>query len=196
MGDEQAQAMVYRWREANPWARRFWNTLWEAVKNAMEAHLTRFEAGRVSYMFVPDYLGGSLLCGLPCGRLLTYPQCRWEKVEKVNPLTGLEEEMTQLGYRKGHGRSHLWYGKACENVVQATAGSLLRAKLAALDTQSDVLPCVLHTHDDICVEVPETHEAAAKLALQAIMTKAEPWSGGLPLAAKTTANIWFTKADD
>ena len=190
LGDDQAQEMVNHWREANPWARGFWNKLWEAIENAVANHNLIYEAGRVSYLYKPDYLGGTLFCALPCGRLLTYPQCRWETGEVTNRKTGEKELKRQLTYRKGHGRAALWYGKACENVVQATAGSLLRATLARIPN------VVLHTHDDICVEVAEQEAETVKTLLSTFMTAGEVWSGGLPLAVDVTSNWFFTKADD
>ena len=190
LDDDQAQDMVWHWREVNPWARGFWNKLWEAIDNAVANHNLIYEAGRVSYRYKPDYLGGTLFCALPCGRLLTYPQCRWETGEVVNKKTGEKEIKRQLTYRKGHGRAALWYGKACENVVQATAGSLLRATLARIPN------VVLHTHDDICVEIAEQHAEETKTLLSVFMTAGEAWSGGLPLAVDVTSNWFFSKAED
>ena len=199
LSDEQAQEMVEQWREANPWARGFWNKLWEAIGNALDNHNVVYEAGRVSYLFKPDYLGGTLFCGLPDGRLLSYPQCRRELGEVTDKKTGEKTLKWQITYRKGHGRAALWYGKACENVVQATAGSLLRAKLMKLDDpdSSYWLPVVLHTHDDICVEVAEGDTAYADCdRLATLMRSPEDWSGGLPLAVDVSSNWFFSKAED
>ena len=195
IGDEQAEQMVEQWREDNPWARAFWNKLWEAIESAMRTHKVWFKAGRVAYAYMPGLLGGSLLCALPGGRLLTYPQCRWEQNEVLNKRTGEKERRWQITYRKGHGRAALWYGKACENIVQATAGSLLRDTLVALRDMSRWMPVVLHTHDDICVEVDEdlTDEAAKVLA--STMQEETEWSAGLPLAVDVSANWYFTKQD-
>lgn len=198
LSDEQAQDMVERWRRANPWARGFWDELWTAITSALDNHNVIYEAGRVAYVFRPDYLGGTLFCALPDGRRLTYPQCRWENSEVIDK-NGDKVFKRQLTYRKGHGRAALWYGKACENVVQATAGSLLRAKLAMLsDPDSPYwLPVVLHTHDDICVEVTEGNSIYDDGDLLAnAMRSSEVWSEGLPLAVDVSSNWFFTKADD
>ncbi len=193
MGEEEAADVVVRWRASNPWARGFWDRLWQAITTAMECHDLPVEAGRVTYMFQRKLLGGSLVCSLPNGRLLTYPQARWETKEKVG-RDGETYKQDTVTFRKGYGRADLWYGKACENVTQAVAGSILRDKLFRLDEAG--MPVVLHTHDDICVEVDEGKCDQAKIDLRAIMLEPEQWSKGLPLDAKASSNWWFTKAAD
>jgi DNA polymerase len=72
-------------------------------------------------------------------------------------------------------RGRLWRGLACENVTQATANDLLRHSLRQLP---DV---VLHVHDEIVLEVPETEAEAAKQRLQDVMCTAPAWASDLPL---------------
>lgn len=192
MSDEQASWMVDAWREKNPWAQHFWDQLWQAIREAVEKPGLICKAGRVSYVFVPDYLRGTLFCGLPCGRVLTYPHCKWEEREVENKKTREKYMRWQLTYGKGHGRAVLWYGKACENVTQATAGSLLRAKLRKLTEMG--IEVVLHTHDDICVEVDENLANYMQDLLRTTMIKEEHWSFGLPLAAEASSHWWWTKA--
>jgi len=191
-----ASWMVDAWRLKNPWARTFWDDLWAAVENALRQPRVEFSAGRVCYLFEPGYLQGSLFCQLPCGRLLTYPEARYEWREVENRLTKAKEMKWQLTYRKGYGRAALWYGKLCENVTQGAAGSILRAKLKRLEQVSAWMPVVAHTHDDIVVECRERDAAEAAEWLQTVMTAAEPWSRGLPLKVETTRHEWFTKALD
>lgn len=197
MDDRMAQDMVDRWRAANSWAQKFWWELWDAVQAAIEIKGSIQKAGRVSYHFREDYLGGSLFCKLPDGRFLTYPQCRWELVQDDADEDGvIPEPRWRIGYRKGHGRAQMWHGKLCENIVQATAGSLLRDKLARLAQPDTLIPVVAHTHDEIVVECDEGHAEAAKIALQLIMTQPEAWCKDLPLKADVKSNWWLTKADD
>lgn len=194
MDDEMAQDMVRRWRAVNPWAEIFWNRLWDAAMRAYQLPWTECPAGRVSYLFDPEYLGGSLFCALPCGRFLTYPQFRQE-LREVENKDGTKEIKLQWTYRKGHGRAAAWRGKLCENVVQATAGSLLRAKLLRLECEA-LLTTVAHTHDEIVVECLESSEPTALAYLAEVMTDPEPWSKGLPLKADVKSKWWLSKADD
>lgn len=127
LDDEVGGAMVKSWRERNAWAPEFWGTfrtdrhgevtaysgLWGAANMAIRNPNTAYEAGRVAYLFDPDYLGGTLFCALPCGRLLTYPDCRWRDRVVKDKVTGEEEIKSALWFRKGYGWSALWHGKLC-----------------------------------------------------------------------------------
>lgn len=205
MDDAAGERMVKAWREANPWARAFWDALWEAATSAVEKPGEIFTAGRVAYSYDPDYLGGSLFCALPSGRLLTYPAIKWEKRAQVEKGTkkpildhnGEPVMRWQLTYRKGWARSALWYGKCAENVTQAEAGSLLREKLVVLDEEcADWMPVVGHTHDEIVVEVDEKDEDRARETLHEIMAENSDWNDGCPLAVDVKSSWYYTKALD
>lgn len=197
-----AQRMVDKWRDNNKWAQRFWGKhnstesygLWGAACSAVENPGQAYTAGRVAYVFDPDYLSGSLFCALPSGRLLTYPACRWERREVENKKTKQVETRTQLTFRKGYARSALWYGKLAENVTQAEAASLLRATLKALRAEEDWLPAIGHTHDEVVTEPKEEDAADAAAVLHEYFTDGFEWSKGLPLAAETTINWYYTKS--
>ena len=121
LSDKVALEVIAKWRSANGWALTFWGKsnrnesygIWGAICEAIANPDTIHEAGRVAYAFDSTYLGGTLFCALPCGRLLTYPQCKWEWREVEDKKTKKVEEKFQLTYRKGYGRSAMWYGKAC-----------------------------------------------------------------------------------
>lgn len=197
--------LIDGWRERNSWARMFWGVhnrndsygLWGAINSAIENPDTVFTAGRVAYVYDRNYLHGTVFCGLPGGRLLTYPSIRWETREVEDKKTGELVERTQLTFRKGYGRSALWYGKLAENVTQATAGSILRGTLTKMEYEAnfrDWMPVVGHTHDEIVSEVDEANGADAKRTLHEIMVEGFDWSKGLPLAAEATSNWYYTKA--
>lgn len=197
-----AQAMVDGWREENPWARHFWGAhnrqgsygLWGAVCSALEQPGVIQPVGRVAFVYDPDYLGGTLFCALPCGRLLTYPSIRWERREVEDRKTKQVELRTQLTYRKGYGRSALWYGKVAENITQASAGSLLRHTLKALRAEEDWMPVIGHTHDEAVTEVDEKDaDDAASVLLEYFLDGFE-WTEGLPLAAEITVADYYSKS--
>lgn len=198
----QQTHIVQTWRANNPWARSFWGAhgregsygLWGAINSAIENPDTIFEAGRVAYVFDRSYLGGTLFCALPCGRLLSYPAIRWEKREIKDKKTGEVSERVQLTYVKGYGRSAMWYGKAAENITQAAAGSLLRGKLVQLREFEEWMPVVAHTHDEIVVECDDADVEETEETLQEIMTANDDWNQGLPLAAEATVEFYYTKA--
>jgi hypothetical protein len=80
----------------------------------------------------------------------------------------------------------------CNNFTQATAAALLRNALRVLDQDSG-LSVVMHTHDEICVEVPLADVDAADALLLEVMTARPDWAPGLPIAAEPTRCDWYTK---
>lgn len=202
--DEQTR-IVRAWRENNRWAKNFWGAhgrdgsygLWGAVNSAMENPDTIFPAGRVAYVFDKTYLGGTLFCALPCGRLLSYPGIKWEKREVTDKKTGKVEDRVQLTFVRDYSRSALWYGKCAENITQATAGSILRGKMRHIEIETDLsdwMPLVGHTHDELVSEVDEDRAEEAEATLLKLMVANDPWNEGLPLAAETTVNWWYSKS--
>lgn len=209
-----AEALVKNWRERNRWAPEFWGTfrldkygevaqysgLWGAANMAIRNPGNAYPAGRVAYMFDPDYLSGTLFCALPCGRLLTYPDCKFRERKIKDKATGEEEIKAALWFKKGYGWSALWHGKLAENVTQAVAGSILRETLVALDRHpeySELCPVVGHTHDEIVTEVDDDQDAIqeTELALEALMSTPTAWRLDLPLVAEITENWFYTKAE-
>ncbi len=201
LSDEVGLAVVRGWRENNEWARTFWGAhrqgesygLWGAILSAMEAPDTIFPVGRVAYVFDRSYLGGTVFCALPCGRLLTYPSIRWERRMVEDKKTGEKVERVQLTFLKGYTRSALWYGKLAENVTQATAASILRAALRRLRRLKDVMPVVMHTHDEIVTETDEELWRQAGKVLLGVMEETLDWSEGLPLAASISTGWAYSK---
>lgn len=209
LSDKVALEVVMKWREANRWARTFWGVhsrhesygIWGAINSAIQNPDCIFEAGRVAYVYDKSYLGGTLFCALPCGRLLTYPAIKWEWKEVENPKTKKLEDRYQLTYMKGYGRSAMWYGKAAENVTQAFAASILRDLLKRIefgrgefiDLRPDSYELVMHTHDEALGECDEADKMAAAKYLHKEMTWLPPYAEGLPLAAEITSSWYYTK---
>lgn len=208
--------VIEGWRETNPWARGFWGKhdrgesfgLWGAINRALEDPNTIHTAGRVAYVYDPQYMGGTVFCALPGGRLLTYPTIRWEKREVEWPKGSKQlVERTVLSFRKDYGRSFLWYGKLAENVTQALAASILRGTLVKLEYDEinpghddekfvDLMPVVGHTHDEVLTEPREEEADDAAQLLHDVMVEGFDWSEGLPLAAEATTNWYYTKAKE
>lgn len=141
-----AQRVVNDWRSDNGWAKVFWGGhgrdgsygLWGAINQAVDHPDTIFSAGRVAYVYDRNYLGGTLFCALPCSRLLTYPGIKWSRRTVKDKKTKEEKEVFDLSFIKGHGRTAMWYGKAClagDTLVATTRGWV---RLDAVDV-SDLL---------------------------------------------------------
>lgn len=227
--EAEAKHMVEVWRGANPWAKEFWGSfytdkdtgevtkftgLWGAANMAIRNPGTAYTAGRVAYVFDRDYMNGTLFCGLPCGRVLAYPDCRYRTRKVKDTDTGEEREVHALWFKKGYGWSALWYGKLAENITQAVAGSILRETLKMLDAKYTTFETVLllwklcgftldesgpvgHTHDEAVLEVLDDPDivSMAHDVLDEVMGRWRPtWRETLPLTAEVTDNWYYTKS--
>jgi DNA polymerase len=203
--DVEARRIVDAWRAANPWAPEFWGAhrdgdsfgLWGAAMSAWEMPGQITAAGRISFLYHEDYLGGALFMELPSGRLLTYPQPRWRDVDVLdqngNP-TG--EKRHEMSFRRAHGRLKLWHGTLCENATQAVAADLLRAKVTRIETNPALrwMRIRMTTHDEIVCEVDAARVEEAKAILRREMLTLPEWAEGLPLASEEQACAWYTKS--
>jgi DNA polymerase len=203
--DAEARRIVDAWRAANPWAREFWGAhrdgesfgLWGAAMSAWEQPGRVTTAGRIAFVFRPDYLGGTLFMALPSGRLLTYPRPRWREVDvldKNGEPTG--ERRTEMSFRRAHGRAKLWHGTLCENAVQATAADLLRAMVTRIETNPALafMPIRMTTHDEIVCEVDAARADEAKAILRREMLTLPDWAEGLPLQSEESVCARYTKS--
>jgi DNA polymerase bacteriophage-type len=192
MPTRQVRNIVYSWRDANPWARGWWDALALAAASALEikSHGKVFVAGRVSFSFEAGLLGGTLIMHLPCGRHLFYPEAEVRK-HSYDDSTPPEAVIT---YRHPmFGRAPLWYGQLAENATQATAASLLRRSLAMLE--GDPGGVVAHTHDEIVMECAPEDAPRVAQAMQAVMSETPVWAEGLPLAADVKAGWAYYVSD-
>lgn len=225
LDDAVGQHMVESWRGRNQWAPDFWGKfytdrrtgevetatgLWGAVNMALRNPGVAYPAGRVAYVFDPSYMSGTLFCALPCGRLLTYPDCKLRTREVKDADTGEKTEKTAIWYRKGYGWSALWHGKCAENITQAVAGSILRETLKQLDlefTEFEIVRqlwavtegdgAIGHTHDEGMLEVDDAPPvvALAHEVLEEVMGRWRPaWRADLPLVAEVVDNWFYTKS--
>ena len=190
---QHAQEIVYAWRDANQWCVRFWHELWDA---AMDAHSNPgqwFRAGRVHYLFHPTLMHGTLICMLPDGRWLVYPQFRHEFKKVKDKRTGEEVEKWHTSFVKGFGsgsaRVELWYGILAENITQASAASLLRTAIVRLQ---EIL--VMHTHDELIGEVRERDRKRMMNHMREVMLIRDDWLGDdFPLKVDMEYGPYYTK---
>jgi DNA polymerase len=205
LADVEARHIVDAWREANPWAREFWGGhrdgesfgLWGAAMRAWEIPGEITTAGRIAFVYHPDYLAGALFLALPSGRLLTYPRPKWREIDVLdkdgNP-TG--EKRHELSFRRAHGRAKLWHGTFCENATQACAADLLRQAVTRIETNPALawMPIRMTTHDEIVAEVDAARAEEAKAILRREMLTLPNWAAGLPLQSEESAAHYYTKS--
>ncbi len=191
--EDEKKDIVQKWRKENVWARHFWSELWQAAMDAYNNFGETYSAGRVSYIFSPQLMNGSLVCILPDERLLVYPQFRHERVTYIDDQERERQRWRtsfMKGFGSGSGRVECWYGTLAENVTQAVAASMLRLALLRLDPYAIV---VLHTHDEIVCEVLNDYVSQMEDALRDAMTELPDWADGLPLTVSVESGPFYTK---
>ena len=195
----EAVDVVKRWRAANAWCVRFWGKhtddesygLWGAANRALEQPGTEQHAGRITYVYLRQVLGGTLYCRLPSGRCLTYRGIKYERVIERDDNDKVISTSTQLRFWKGHMRSIIWRGTLCENVVQATAADILRGTLVRLEMEGP--GARLHSHDEVLLEVPTEDAAYAARTLREIMCRGFAWTEWLPIRSEETVQPYYSK---
>lgn len=191
LDDAEAQDIVDRWRAANPWAIYYSKDLWYVMNDARERPGELIPAGRVGFVWLSNYLGGSLLCRLPSGRFLTYRAVRTEMMDKKDDKGMVIGQQRELTYARGHGRAKLWPGIFVENVTQAVAADILRGTLVKLEEKG--LGVRLHTHDEVLLEVAEIETEYDACTLRWFMQEGFSWSKGLPLMSEETIAPYYSK---
>ncbi len=187
--DAEAKDIVDRWRAANPWAMNFSQELWEAARTAHRAPNHFIPAGRVGFIFLPRLLGGSLLCRLPSGRMLTYRSLKWEMVDVLDEDDNVVDQALELTFARSYGRMKLWPGIFVENVTQATAADFLRGTLVRLKDAN----VRLHTHDEVLLECSVDSAQRHADTLRDVMRQGFDWSKGLPIMSEETIAYYYTK---
>jgi len=185
--EEDAQAIVDAYRQANPWAKPFWYGLARAAQNAVLNPGQVFTQGRLSFLYnYPDWLWMQL----PSGRVIAYPQPRWE----MDQAPWEDEPSEKLTVLWGSGKRKAgqpWPRRALshiilsENATQGAAADLMReAIVRAYDAD---LPVLFSVHDELVVE----GHCADKLT--EVMTTAPTWADGLPIDADTVEGLRYGK---
>ena len=178
LDDDVVQGVVNAWRDANPWAGKFWRELERAAIKAVRNPQTVVPAGRVKYIYIPKILGGTLMCILPNDTVIQYPYARIEKggvtamKASVQPKADSTDEWPRMS---------LWGGFLAENITQATAACLLKELLA--DMVADDFPVVGHCHDEVILEVLDSEIEDTLLDCQQYMEQSPAWCEDLPLKA-------------
>ena len=187
--DDTAEEIKMAWRLVNPWARTFWRELENAAIRAARNPGIIETAGRIKYLMHGDMLYALL----PCGRLIAYPEAEVVTVDgKYGPQPRLSALKASMHPKKGETtwpRVQLYGGLLAENATQGFCASLLRAAVRSLDDAG--WPVVMHTHDEVLVEVAEDEIDDAKAALQEAML-ANVWPD-LPLAAEPEHGYSYDK---
>ena len=187
LDDAEARRIVDAWREANPWAREFWNALWDAAMTAWEVPGQITTAGRIAFVYRDDYLGGSLFMALPSGRLLTYPRPRWREVDILDRAAS-RPGRSDVNVRSDAPMVAPSYGTArsvkmrCRPLPPTCCAQ--RSPRIETNPALAFMPIRMTTHDEIVCEVVESRADEAKAILRREMLTLPAWAEGLPLQSE------------
>jgi DNA polymerase len=182
--EHEARRMVALWRGANRWAMPFWRKLETAALRAVRSPGQTFKAGKVTYLCQ----AGALWYSLPSGRVLCYPQIRFDE---DGGLSYAKAAWKPAADAKEWPRARLWFGVQIENAVQASANCLLRHALRRMDQEGiDVVGSI---HDEIIAECFACDADVVGHNMKQIMTTPPEWCANLPLAVDGSIMERFSK---
>lgn len=192
--------IVHGWRAAHPLTQRLWWDLESAAVAAVQEPGETFlvRDGLVRFR----QIGDTLLCRLPSGRALSYPFPEVEaytrrvfdgRAKKWEERAFWKVQHRGYGSRPGGARvwgtQYLYGGLLAENVTQAVARDVLADAMRAVESAG--YPIVMHVHDEIVAEVPESFGSLTHF--EHLMSQNAPWRDGLPVAVSGWEGLRYRK---
>lgn len=188
VSDAKADEFKNAWRAAHPKIKATWYAIEKAAVSAVLRPGDVFECGHPGRVAKFRKVGSFLWLLLPSGRVICYPYPKILEGEYGGQLT----YMTVPGQDKSQiiadpknsnnwARVSTYGGSLFNNIVQGFCRDLLAECLLALDSNGAAI--VLHTHDDIVLEVDEEKSGRAREAMQQMMRTPPAWAAGFPLHA-------------
>lgn len=182
LSQEEMTEIVKKWRAASPRIQKFWYTIGDAVKSAIQER----KVVTLPHDMCVYCESGVLFIQIPSGRKLAYAQ---PKVEQDGEIT--YSGMLQSGHKWT--RISCWGGKLTENVVQAIARDCLGETLKALASNPRLFRMVMHVHDEVIVEVPASEAEERLKEMEVIMARPISWAPGLILTADGFTSDYYRK---
>lgn len=182
--EDELQAVVDSWRNANPKVVKLWRLCEIAVRTAIEEHRTV----RLQHGLEFSYINHNLFIKLPGGRKL----CYWDTKLKMDPRDG-REHIVYMGVNqetKQWGETETYGGKLVENIVQATARDCLAVAMTRVSNLGYKI--VMHVHDEMIVDVP-VEDTEALDVINACMAEPIDWAPGLPLKGDGYETTFYKK---
>lgn len=177
--DAEMSEIVMKWRAASPNIVRLWSTFGNAFKKAVRGSVVRLDKEKMMFF----RKAGNVYIQLPNGRLLAY----------VSPEI-VDRKICFMGVSQGTKQWQVidtWGGKITENVIQAIARDCLCETLLKLE-ECGYNP-VMHVHDEVICEVPESIGDKCLEGLKYIMGKSPEWAPDLVLTADGFISKYYKK---
>lgn len=188
-------ALKRMYREANPAIVQFWRDIEDAAMAAIRNPGKEFTAGPRGVKFsrnVETDNNGNKVAGwwlrmtLPSGRVMSYPGVGLSVLKETDE-DGKVSTNVRIKYQgenqltRQWGFQYTYSGKLVENCTQALCRDLLANAL--LNVEANGYPIVLHVHDEIICETPDTPEYNVA-ELERLMCELPEWAEGFPLVAE------------
>jgi len=185
--EDKYQGMVDVYRKANGHIVNLWALTGNAAMSAVR-HPGVYHPVKPGIGFVCEK--GFLRLALPSGRSLYYPRPAIEIDKRFN-REGLTYEGINAVTHKWE-RIKTFGGKLVENFVSAACRDLLAYGIAQVEQEG--YPVVLHVHDEVVIEVPETKETEYMVnKLAGIFARLPEWAAGMPHKAEGFASAFYRK---
>ncbi len=180
--ESELPALVRSWRSANPHIVKFWYDVERTAKHVVE-NKTGYILRRPHCSIRFSYDRGYLFVELPSGRRLAYYGATVDK----GRLSYWGVDQT----RKTWVKTETYGGSLVENITQAVARDCLAA--AMLEMHRAGFRILMHIHDEVVVETPESVAAATLDKMNEIMRVSPVWADGLPLKGDGYVSPYYKK---
>ncbi len=184
-----SEVVKLAWRARHPATVAFWRAIQKACVSAIELPGSVHPVGRLKVTVQTVSGHPWLLIALPSGRFLSY----------FNPALSPDRSITYWGMASDEGsttrawvRCYTHGGKLTGNICQTLARDVLVHGMHLAEAEG--YPVVLHVHDELVCEVPDTSEFSAD-RLGQLMATNPPWAPDLPLAAAGFDCLRYKKED-
>lgn len=177
--DAEMTEIVMKWRAASPNIVGLWSTFDRAFRKAIGGSIVRLDKEKMMFF----RKAGNVYIQLPNGRLIAYVNP--EIVDGKICFMGLNQTTRQWQVIE------TWGGKITENVIQAIARDCLCETLLKLE-EGGYNP-VMHVHDEVICEVPESVGDKCLEGLKHIMGQSPEWAQDLVLTADGFISKYYKK---
>jgi len=190
--DAKADEFKRAWRAAHPKIVATWRALQDAAIAAVENPGKVYAAGHPGRQAKYKVSGSFLWCLLPSGRAICYPYPKILEGLYGPQLTYMAQPSPEDKMKgkiiddklntSNWARIGTYGGMLLNHVVQGFSRDFLADGMLVMDAKGEVI--VMHTHDDVELEVEDAKAERAREAMRQIMLSPPAWAKGFPLKAK------------
>ena len=199
--DATADEFKHAWRAAHPAIRRCWYDIQNAAIAAVRSPGEPFVCGFPGRQATFKKVGSFLWCRLPSARVICYtypkilegdyePELTYMTVpspDDAKKMKIIYDSMNSASWA----RVGTYGGSLFNNIVQGFCRDFLAHVLLELDVLGAAV--VMHTHDDVLLEVLVERAEGARTKMQEIMRTLPAWAVGFPLYTKVESMRRFGK---